>query len=541
MRRLSAAVGVDYDQWKALTLVALKLDFRQGRFGRPRAGAETRQIAIIVGQVIFYSVYGLFMAILVWATRDLFLAGTVLMTYVMFMVGTTVLLEHNSVLTSPQDYGILGFRPITSRTYFFARLANALVYTTAITTIAVYLPAVSLFVRYGALVGLAGLAALYGCSFFTALSILFGYGWLMHAAGADTLKRALSYVQLVMSFVLYGGYMLMSRAVSARALQSVSLPKSAWMALVPPAWFASYLDVASGSATPLEFVIAAVSIVALAALVSGLSGRLSIDYSDRLAAIAASSQKVRATRADSGPGWWFRAGEARAVSVLVRAQFRNDQRFRLGVLSILPMTLIYLFVGLRDGSLQDPFVEGHRGTPFSLVTVAVLMFPAILKQALTYSEQFRASWIFFACPSDRLHIIRSAKNVVVAYFLAPYLLFVSALYVYFIGVASIGHIAVHMLLLGLISHLVLQAYVLLDPELPFSRPTQVGRRSGAVIGFMLVMGLVSGLLQAFSWAIYGSLTATVIIFGLMIGTTVVMNLLTRARVDRQARSLEFEG
>jgi hypothetical protein len=540
MRRLATAAGVDYDQWKALTLVALKLDFRQGRFGRSRTG-DTRQVAILVTQAIVYSMYGLFMAILVWATRDLFLAGTVLMTYVMFIVGTTVLLEHNSVLTSPQDYVILGFRPITSRTYFFARLANALAYTTAITTVAVYLPAVSLFLRHGALVGFAGLAALYGCSFFTAFAILFGYGWLMNAIGADTLKRALSYVQLVMSFAIYGGYMLMSRVVSASALQSLSLPKSPWMLLVPPAWFAAYLDVASGNATWFEFLIAGVSVIGLVALASGLSGRLSMDYSDRLAAIAASTQKVRVGRGSSRPGWWFRTGEARAVSVLVRAQFRNDQRFRMGVLGILPMTLIYVFIGLRDGNLQDPFVQSHRGTAFSLVTIAVLMFPALLKQALTHSEQFRASWIFFACPSDRLSLIRSAKNVVLAYFLAPYLLFVFAVYVVVIGIGSIGHIALHMALLGLISHLVLQAYILLDPDLPFSRPAQTGRRSGTVIGFMLVMGLASGLLQAFSWWIYQRLTATVIVFGVIIGANALMNLLTRARVEVQARSLEFEG
>ena len=540
MRRLATAVGVDYDQWKALTLVALKLDFRQGRFGSTRS-SETRHIAIIASQAIFYSVYGLLMAILLWTTRDLFLAGTVLMTYVMFMVGTTVLLEHNSVLTSPQDYAILGFRPITSRTYFMARLTNALVYTTAITTVATYLPAVSLFLRHGAVVGFAGLAAFYGCSFFTALTILFGYGWLMHAVGADTLKRALSYVQLAMSFLVYGGYMLMSRAMSARALQSLSLPKSVWMLLVPPTWFAAYLDLASGNATLLELGMVALSIVALVALAARLGGRLSLDYSDRMAAISSSSQKAHSTRGDSGPGWWFRTGEARAVSVLVRAQFRNDQRFRMGVLSILPMTLIYVFMGLRDGNMQDPFVVRQTGTSFSLVTVAVLLFPSILKPALTHSDQFRASWIFFACPSDRLRIIRSAKNVVVAYFLVPYLLFVSAIYMVFIGIGSVVHVAIHMTLLGLISHLVLQSYVLLDPDLPFSRPMQVGRRSGTVIALMLVMGLVSGLLQAFSSLIYQSFMATVIVFTAIVAASIVMNLLTRTRVERQARSLEFEG
>ena len=223
MRRLATAAGVDYDQWKALTLVALKLDFRQGRFGRSRTG-EARQVAILVTQAVVYSMYGLFMAIVIWATHDLFLAGTALMTYVTFMVGTTVLLEHNSVLTSPQDYAILGFRPVTSRTYFAARLANVLVYTTAH-----HDRRRPTCRRSRSSSGTARWSASRawprstGARSSRRSPILFGYGWLMHVIGADTLKRALSYVQLVMSFAIYGGYMLMSRVVSvARAAIAVS-------------------------------------------------------------------------------------------------------------------------------------------------------------------------------------------------------------------------------------------------------------------------------------------------------------------------------
>ena len=538
MRRIAEALGVDYDQWKALTLVALKLDFRGGSFGRSRFGTSTRSTAVLVSQAIFYSVYGLFMAIVVWAAHDLFLGGTVLTTYIMFMVGTTVLLDHNSALTSPKDYAILGFRPVSSRTYFASRLANALVYTTAITTITAYLPAVSLFIQHGALVGFAGLAALYGCSFFTAFSILFGYGWLMNIVGADALKRALSYVQLAMSFLIYGGYFLMSQFARSLALTTMSLPKAWWMLLAPPMWFAAYLDAATGHLVPIEIVAILLSVGLILGLIVGLGGRLSLSYSDRLAAIAASSKPARPAKARSRGGWWFRTGEARAVAVLVRSQFRNDQRFRMGVLSILPMTLIYVFMGIRDGNMHDPFVAS-AGRGLSFVTVAVLMFPSMLKPALTRSDSFRASWVFFACPADRLRIIRSAKNVLVAFFLVPYLLFIGAIFLCFSQ--NVWHVVVHVALLGLISHLVLQANVLLDPELPFSRPMQVNRRANSIIMLMIVMFVISGLLQGFSATLYQSPTATAIAFGVVITSSIVMELLTRARVELQARSLEFEG
>ncbi len=540
MRRLAAALGVDYDQWLALTRVALKLDFRQMTLSRSRLGRETRGVLSLVMQAVFYSIYGLFMAILVWAAHDLLLASTILMTYVMFMVGTAVLLDHNSALTSPQDYGILGFRPVSSRTYFAARLSNALAYTTALTFLATYFPAASLFIRHGAAIGLAGLVAIYACSLSTAFAILFAYGWLMHAVGPDALKRALSYVQVAMSFVIYGGYFLTGQLARSLALTSTSLPRSAWILLAPPAWFGSYLDAAAGQATPVQFAAILLSAVVFGLLVAGLGGRLSMDYSDRLATLtSATARPSRARSAGTGRGWWFRRGEARAVAVLVRSQFRNDQRFRMAVLSILPLTLIYVIIGVRDGNLHDPFVAARGRSGFSLITVAVLLFPSMLKNALTRSDTFRASWIFFACPVDRLQVIRSAKNVVVAYFLVPYLLFVGAIYSYI--VRDPLHVLVHMTLLGLISHLVLQAMVLLDPELPFSRPTDVGRRSTAVIFLMMVMGLVSGLLQAFSPLLYASLEATAAVFVTIAAATVVIDLLTRARVDRQARSLEFQG
>jgi len=297
-----AALGVDYAQWKALTLVALKLDFRMGTFVRSRFSREARGVALLVSQLIFYSIYGLFLAIVTWVSRDLFLIGTVLMTYVTFMVGIAVLVDHNSALTSPADYGVLGFRPVSSRTYFAARLANVLVYTTAMTTVVAYLPALSLFIRHGLAVGAAGLVAFYACSFFTAFAILFAYGSLMRLIGADALKRALSYVQLVMSFFVYGGYFLMSRFAGSRALASLAMPDTAWILLYPPTWFAAYLPIASGQASLRLMVPALLSVASLGALIAGLGGRLSMDYSDRLAGPTTPSTAGRRARPSAPRG-----------------------------------------------------------------------------------------------------------------------------------------------------------------------------------------------------------------------------------------------
>ena len=541
MRLLFAAAGVDYDQWKALTIVALKLDFRTSSLGRSQFRRGASIIAALIGQLIFYTLIGLAIAGLVWFSRDLFLVGTVAMTYVIFVVGMAVLVDHNSALASPTDYAILGFRPVTSRTYFAVRLTNVLVYTTALTTIAAWLPVVSLFLRHGPSVGVAGVAAFYACSVGTALAILMGYAWMLRVIGPDAVKRALSYVQLTMSFIVYGSYFLMTRTVARSVTTRFTLTKSPWLLLYPGTWFGSYLELASGKIGPLEIAPALASVVALAAMATGLRGRLSLDYSERLGAMTTAAAPVKApSRARPGGGIWFRAGEARAVALLVRSQFRNDQRFRMGVLAILPMTLIYLLSGLNRGAIHDPFVSAARGNDnFSGVTMAIMMFPSLLKMHLTRSESFRASWIFFASPADRMQIVRSSMRVLVAFFLLPYLVFVTAVYTYFVG--HVFHVAVHVALQGLLSLVVLQMAMLIDPSLPFSRPMQKGRDSLTLFAFLMFMTMVSVILSIFSAELYASVMATIAVFGAILLVSVVIDLLTRARVGMQAASLEFEG
>jgi len=534
MRPLFDAAGVDFDQWKALTVAALKLDFRTSSSFRRNAGT----IAGLIGQLMFYTLAGAFLAFVVWFSGSLFLVGTISVSYTMFIVGTAVLLDHNSALASPVDYLVLGFRPIASRTYFAVRLTNVLVYTMSVTTVAAWLPVTAVFLRHGPVVGVAAAAALYGSSLGTAFAMLLAYAWTARVAGPETLKRALSYVQLAMSFFVYGGYFLVARTAARSMVSSLTLTKSPWLLLYPATWFGSYLEIAAGQAGPLEIVPAAASIVALAALASGLGGKLSLDYSERLGALTTVAQPLRASASGGREAWWFVSGEARAVALLVRRQFANDQRFRMGVLGILPMTVIYLFIGLRDGSVHDPFLPAARGGP-SPVTMVLIMFPALLKLHLTRSDGFRASWIFFTSPVDRVKVLRASKDVLVALFLVPYLLLLVAVYTYMVG--NLWHVIVHLALQGLLGHLVLQVAMLIDPALPFSRPARKGGNSVVMIVFLTVMAALSAVLNAFSAPLYSSAGATAAVFAGIVVAGLVVDRLMRARVERQTALLEFEG
>ena len=366
------------------------------------------------------------------------------------------------------------------------------------------------------------------------------YASLLDRIGAARIKRVLSYVQFVFSFLVYGGYFVLMRLVSTSVMASFTLSKTVWLLLLPPTWFASYLEIAAGRTSPLEWVPATASIAALVLLAGALGGRLSLDYAERLGAIASAPRQASARAVRTRRAWWFTAGEARAVSLLIRSQFANDMKFRMGVLAILPLTVIYLVMGITDqGTVGDPFVQGRTAQALRMVTIAMLMFPTMLKMNLSRSDAFRASWIFFSCPVDRTAMVRAAKNVLVVGFLIPYILAVAVVLAFLS--ANLWHLAIHLLVVGLLSHLVLQVVILIDPELPFSKPLQKGRSSTRVFILIVVVSMGSVLLPLLSPFVYRSLWTTAALLGALIGASLMIERFTRLRIEAQAARLEFEG
>jgi hypothetical protein len=545
MKPLFESMGVDYAQWIALTRAMLKRDFRGRTSSMGRAGrAGSTGGKALLSQTIIYSFIGLFLGIAVAAARDLFFAGTLLCTYVMFMVGTAVMLDHSSALTSSDDYAVLGFRPISSRTYFAVRLTTVLVYVLLLTTLVSYLPIGFMFARRGVLVGVAGVGAMYGASLATAFFLLVSYGTMQRIVGANLLKQVLSILQLVMSFMVYGGYMLVSRVASKTFLAEYTLVKTWPIALAPPAWFASYFDLVGGDTRAITLIPAALTVIALAGMTLALTGSLASGFAERLGEVSVSgpssaslkrSASAKASARRSSTGWLFRAGESRAMALLIRSQFRNDQKFRLGVLTILPLTMLYIVQGVsRSGVRSDA-----PGGQFVLVGFAIMMFPAMLKMQLTRSDSYRASWVFFAAPVSRARLIRAAKDVVVAMFLLPYVVIVAGVMAYATG--NPLQAIVHVTLLGMMSHLVLQTTILMDPELPFAKPFDKGgapSRMTALFIFIMVVNFALTFATPWlysNWVYVAGLAAIVILLSLLV------EFLIKARIEEQARNLEFAG
>jgi hypothetical protein len=542
MRRLAEALGVDYDQWRALTRAMVRMDFRTTRVqgSTVQMNTDDRQAGRMLGQGILYLFMGIAATILVAVVDDVMLTGTIVLTYVMSMVGLMVLVDHQSIITSPDDYQVLGARPVSSKTYFAVRLSNVLMYVLALTTAFGVLPMIAFGVAHGfrPWLWLAAVLAFYLASTFTALTMVFSYASMLRFIGIGRLTRLVSYLQLVIGVLVYGAYLLPGE-FSRISQAGLTMPQTPWLLLFPPTWFASYLAIADGAFGLRQWLPALASLAGLLLVARGLGGRLSLDYAERLGEIMSAAAPAGTVQIRSRRPWLFRSGESRVVSLLIRAQFRNDQKFRMAIFGILPMTIIYMYMSFRDGVPHDPLAGSLNVDGWGMISLAVLFFPMMVRMSLVRSDAWRASWIYFGTPVSRARILRAQTFIVITYFLGPYLLAVSLVMGWFIG--RLAGVALHVMFLGAMSLLMLQVVTVIAPELPFSQPPQKLSKNGAMTFWLIVMSIFGiSMGPLFGRFVYISRSRTALAAGLFIVLSLVLDRLTRVRIGEQAEQLEFE-
>jgi ABC-2 type transport system permease protein len=538
--RVVRAFGVDPMQWRALVVTALRVDLRTtGAMSLSRSGPSNgaRSLAgFIVSLLLMSFVLMLFVAF----TQDLFFSLTIYFSFLTFSIASSLLLEFQSIVLSPDDHRQLAYHPIDSRTFFAARLTSVLIYV-GIMTASLGMPTAlaCVIAPHGGLhvalaVGLASIVA----AITTAFLAIGAYVLLLHHVSTTRLSRALTYLQLSATFLVYGSYLALPRLIGEGLRTGRIVNPDGWILVLPGTWFASYAGIVTGTASAMHIALAALTLVILAISVSLTAGRVSLEYADRLALLASSTASrpggiSRSVRS----GWIFRDGERRAIALLVRALFRHDMKFRLGVLTIVPLTIVYLFAGRSTNIVTDPFVSPPGNEP-QFVYFAILFFPSMLRHALSKSDAWRAAWILHATPANSARLVLGLKDFVLLMFVVPYLVFLGLLIGW--GFERFAHLVVLLVTLGLLTHLLAMCELCISPELPFSQPAAKGSRTRDMLILIAVVSLLAPLMPLLLHMAFATPVRVVGTLGGLVLANAVLVWATARRVHRMANAAEFQ-
>ena len=553
LNRLFAAYGIDFIQWKVLTRASIRLANRQSslRFDSTSSRGKEMNYSLLLS-VFIYLVLGLVMTSFVFRLHDSFWSSLILFTIVGFMVGSLMLVEFGTIVVAPEDYHIFSVQPVSSRTYFAAKVTFTLFYV-LMYTLALGLPSV---VAYGLVSRLRGegfaidpysmTAAFLGLIMVgvgVAMTMIVVYTAILRYVHFRKLKNVLSYLQLTMSFIVYGSYTLLPSFIEKVGVDLPSV-KPWWIYLLPMSWFSSFFDLANGTFYPVSVLASASGIISFVVVIPFALSKISITYAESLSEASTvpedktSSQSAGSRNVSSV----FQRDEDRAIAMLIRSQFKHDTRFRLGILAIIPLTILYLLMGLRGGGkLFDPFNPDWKSLANSaLIYFVIVLFPMTIKEAVTRSESYLASWIFFVTPSSQTRLVLSVKKILFWFFVVPYLSILGLVFLYYFR--NIVHVLMHLIVLLLFSYSFLQVFLLVKPQMPFSVPRQLGERA-SIVGTVMILGplVLVGLLLGFSFFVYRNTIVYIVVVALLGLLSMLLEKFLVLRISRKLSRLEFRG
>lgn len=513
-------LGVDYRQWITLVRVSIKRDFRQSGQLMGDQGKSQRQPLMTL--IMMLGIMSIFFTILIGAgSKNHFIPTLFFLTYVTVMMGMTILIDFASIVISPDDYHILAYRPLSSRTFLAVKIANIFFYIAILTTASGFLPwiAFSLFRGFNPIAFVGAAIATLSCTLSFSLLMILIYTSVLRYVHPRKLQRILSFLQLFMSFLIFGGNTFIPSLLTQKNVSGEGV-SFLWL-LYPPTWYAGWIDFSLGFFGWMPVAGVWLSLAAMCWLLWAATGKLSMTYSERLAVLTDTAEEEKTKPAEEPvrskkKRRLFARDEGRVVSLLIRNHFYYDNRFRMGILGIIPMFVFYGIISFQGPGLQNPFASASPFSSFSgiLLYMAYFMFPVMVKASMTYSDSWEASWILYSSPARISSLITSSRHCVVVLFVLPITLIVSSIYLWVIS--NVFQTILHTAVLLSFAYFLLQLSDCLKPEVPFSRQYNKGASSAVLMLLMLLGPLISFLvLPLFFYFVYSNLF-------LLVGTIVLL-------------------
>ncbi|HJQ25631.1 MAG TPA: hypothetical protein VKA60_17045 [Blastocatellia bacterium] len=419
-----ARFDVDGRQLATLVGVYLKQDLRGGRaFMQFSAREYVRGNAALLALLGMYIFTGLMMGgMAFFSDIDALHFSIIIHTFTLFIVALAILAESGNVIFNEREADILGHLPISSRTYFAAKLLNLFLFTGLLAAAANLFPAIFGIWAVGAnflFLPAHALSALLDALLATAL-IVTCYGVLMRLVGRERFDSIIAYSQIILVLVFMFGFQILPRVMDINFMQLARGYRWYYL-LYPPAWFAGLTLVLMGKVQAYAVGLAAVGVTVLVALGHLAIRKVGTDYSSFVVRLSYGDGAIRqrpveptVTAREPGRGlaerlksaWLARPAE-RAAFELVATYLRRNREVKVRLYPSLAYFVFVPLLAVFSEGLPDPFVV-RSVQAYSLMGALMICYVALTAvEVLRFSEHHEAAYIFRVAPVARLGDLHS--------------------------------------------------------------------------------------------------------------------------------------
>ena len=488
-------MGVNFDQLLAIVSTKLMMDNRRQIVSyRKKENAEPANSFLIT--LFFYALFGGFIAMGIASISSFILAMTLFFSYVMVMIAMTLITDFSSILLDTSDNTIVLPRPVSSRTLFVSRLVHILLYLGQIMVGLVLIPSIVTWFKYGFVTMIFFLLG-------TTLAVVTGvfitnafYLLILQFASEEKLRNVINYFQIIMAVAVMGSYQILPRLLGRFELEDYVFEIQWWNYLTPPIWMAGAMEAIYYKLTDPPHIILSVMAIVFPILGIYLVNKyLTPVFGRKLGIIGVDGASKSERKATSNfikkiSAFITKGSLERGAFELVYNLLSRDRKIKLKVYPSIGYMLIFgMIFLLRDRqSLATTWHELPQTQYYLVLIYLAFMVLQITIYEIPYSDDFKASWIYFSAPLKRPGEILTAtvKAVLVRLFIPIYVA-MSVIVLFIWGPSAIDDIV-----FGLFSNLIMFLIILLinKRQLPFSIAPTARNQSGNFIRSMLMLALI---------------------------------------------------
>jgi len=490
-RGVITRLGVDYEQLRAIVEVKLMMDNRRQviSYGKNQKPPSNSFVKIL----IFYAIFGSFVALGVYFMPSFILSMIVFFTYIMVIIIMTLITDFSSILLDTSDNTIILPRPVGGRTLFVARIMHILLYLGQLTLGLSIATIIVVVVKYG--IGLLLLfLVLLALSIITAVSLTNAfYLLLLNFISEEKLKNVINYFQIVMAVFVMGGYQILPRLIGRIDMENFVFEIKWWAYLLPPVWMAGAMETFYLGQPDIEHIL-----IVLCAVILPIAGMIGVNkyltpvFSRKLGAIDNSTTQTSKPKTEKGKltdrigGWISTSAIERGTFDMIFKVLSRDRKIKLKIYPSFGYILVFGFIFMMRGKEDLATTWANLSTTqyHLLIIYLTFMVTQVALHEIPYSDDFKASWVYFSIPLEKPGEILSGtlKAIFVQLFLPAYV--VLSIFILFIWKTA----AVDDLFFGLLNNIVMLYLLAMISErrLPFSSEPNMRAQAGNFARSILV-------------------------------------------------------
>ena len=422
-------LNVDFVQLRAIVAVKLLTDNRRQHISYRRQTQDSGRAFLTT--LFFYCIIGAFVAFALFTLPSFILSMIVFFSYIMVMVAMTLITDFSSILLDTSDNTIILPRPVDGRTLFAARITHIFLYLGQLAAGLCLVPVVAVFFKYGGMFTFFFVIGIV-LSIMTAVFITNAlYLLILQFANEEKLKNIINYFQIFMAVTIMGGYQLLPRIIERLNIETFVFEIRWWNFLAPPVWMAGALEgihINSFDSLHLGLALCAVTIPPFGLYL--VNKYLTPVFSRKLGMIGGGVERKEKTVNEKSSfvgkisQWITFSPLERGAFDLIYKILGRDRKIKLKIYPAFGYIIVFGLIFMMRG--KDAFFTTWENLPntqhYLVLLYIIFMVLQVALYEIPYTDDFKASWVYFSTPLDQPGEILSGmiKAIFVRLFVPAY-------------------------------------------------------------------------------------------------------------------------